>query len=241
MKLVLNEELQFLKDTASNFAKDKAPVSHLRKLRDEDHPNSWDEGLWNEMVELGWTSILIPEKYGGSEFGLAGISVVLQELGKTLVPSPLFATGVLGVTSINQMGSESQKEELLGKILEGKLTTALAIDEGSHHEPANTELTAEKNNDGWVLNGEKVFVIDGSSADLLIVIARTSGNKGDAQGLSAFIVDPNSKGINRRKVPTADSRNYANISFEDVTISAEEILGEALCNIEQPKCFVKSS
>ena len=227
MKLVLNEELQFLKDTASNFAKDKAPVSHLRKLRDEDHPNSWDKGLWNEMVELGWTSILIPEKYGGSEFGLAGISVVLQELGKTLVPSPLFATGVLGVTSINQMGSESQKEELLGKILEGKLTTALAIDEGSHHEPANTELAAEKNNDGWVLNGEKVFVIDGSSADLLIVIARTSGNKGDAQGLSAFIVDPNSKGINRRKVPTADSRNYANISFEDVTISAEEILGEA--------------
>ena len=117
MKLVLNEELQFLKDTASNFAKDKAPVSHLRKLRDEGHPNSWDEGLWNEMVELGWTSILIPEKYGGSEFGLAGISVVLQELGKTLVPSPLFATGVLGVTSINQWVPSLKKKNFLEKFL----------------------------------------------------------------------------------------------------------------------------
>ena len=96
MKLILNEEQQFLKDTAKNFAQEKTPVNHFRSLRDTNDSLLWDKDIWKEMVALGWSGILIPEEFGGSDFGVAGISVVLQECAKTLTPSPLFATGVLG-------------------------------------------------------------------------------------------------------------------------------------------------
>ena len=91
MKLILNEEQQFLKDTAKNFAEERTPVNHFRSLRDNKDDLLWDKDTWKEMVNLGWSGILIPEEYGGSNFGLAGISVILQECGKTLTPSPLFA------------------------------------------------------------------------------------------------------------------------------------------------------
>ena len=90
MKLILSEEQQFLKDTAQSFARDKTPVTHFRELRDNENAQCWDETIWKEMVELGWSGILVPEKFGGSDFGMAGISVIMQELGKTLTPSPIY-------------------------------------------------------------------------------------------------------------------------------------------------------
>ena len=83
MKLILTEEQQFLKDTAQSFARDKTPVTHFREIRDSENINCWDEATWKEMVDLGWSGILVPEQFGGSEFGMAGISVIMQELGKT--------------------------------------------------------------------------------------------------------------------------------------------------------------
>ena len=108
MKLTLNEEEQFLKDTAKNFAQERCPVTHFRSLRDSNDPQLWDKAIWNEMSKLGWPGILIPEEYGGSNFGISGISVILQECAKTLTPSPLFATGVIGAYSIANFGNESQ-------------------------------------------------------------------------------------------------------------------------------------
>ena len=110
MKLVLTEEEQFLKDTAKNFAEERSPITHFRALRDNNDPLLWDKGLWNEMTKLGWPGILIPEDYGGSNFGITGISVILNECAKTLTPSPLFATGVIGAYSITNYGTEKQKE-----------------------------------------------------------------------------------------------------------------------------------
>ena len=127
MKLILSEEQQFLKDTAQSFAKDKTPVTHFRELRDSENVKCWDETIWKEMVELGWSGILVPEKFGGSDFGMAGISVIMQELGKTLTPSPILSTSVLGVSSINMLGSDKQKDDYLPKIVAGELTTALAL------------------------------------------------------------------------------------------------------------------
>ena len=101
MKLILTEEQQFLKDTASDFASEKTPISHFRNLRDSNDPQLWDSEVWKEMVALGWAGILIPEEFGGSDFGVTGISVILQECAKTLTPSPLFATGVLGAYALS--------------------------------------------------------------------------------------------------------------------------------------------
>ena len=226
MKLVLSEEEQFLKDTAKNFADERSPISHFRSLRDNNDPKLWDKDIWSEMVKLGWPGILIPEEFGGSNFGVTGIGVILQECAKTLTPSPLFATGVLGAYAISQFGNDDQKSNYLPKIVSGEITTALAIDETSHHEPSKTEMTAKKNDSNFILNGKKIFVIDGASADILIVLARTSGVKGDSTGLSLFILNSDTSGIETKKLDMADSRNYANISFNEVIIDESSLLGD---------------
>ena len=225
MKLILTEEQEFLRDTAKNFAQERTPVAHFRALRDSNDQNLWDKDIWQEMVNLGWSGILIPEEFGGSNFGVAGISVILQECGKTLTPSPLFSTGVLGAYAISNFGTQEQKEQYLPKIVNGKITTALAVDESSHHDPSKTSLKAEKKDDKYILNGKKTFVIDGASADVLIVLTRTSGNSGELAGLTLFIIDSNADGIDKTKLDMADSRNYANINFNDVKCSNQDILG----------------
>ena len=226
MKLVLTEEEQFLKDTAKNFADERCPVTHFRSLRDNNDPILWDKNIWSEMTKLGWPGILIPEEYGGSNFGITGISVILNECGKTLTPSPLFATGVLGAYSISTFGNEKQKQKYLTKIVNGELTTALAVDESSHHNPSETQMIAKKDGSDFIINGKKTFVVDGSSADLIILLARTSGNKGDITGLTLFLIDGASTEMERVKLNMADSRNYANINFNNLKVSSSNVLGD---------------
>ena len=226
MKLVLNEEQQMLSDSAKDFAANRTPVNHFRSLRDNNDPLNWDKDVWKEMVDLGWAGILIPQEFGGSDFGLAGISVIMQEVGKTLTPSPLFATAVMGASAINTFGTQEQKAEYLPKIAAGNITTAIAIDEESHHAPFNSMAQAELVGDEWVLNGKKKFVVDGASADILIVLARTSGVKGDKAGLTLFIVDANHTGVEIIKTDMADCRNYANVVLDNVTISKDALLGD---------------
>ena len=226
MKLILNEEQQMLRDSAKDFAEQKTPVSHFRGLRDNKDPLNWDKEIWKEMVDLGWSGILIPEEFGGSDFGLAGISVIMQEVGKTLTPSPLFATAVLGASAITSFGTQDQKSKYLPLIASGEITTAIAVDEESHHAPANTITKAELVNDKWILNGKKKFVVDGASADVLIILARTSGVKGENTGLTLFILDANAKGVEVIKTDMADCRNYANIVLNNVAVDKTAILGD---------------
>ena len=227
MKLILSEEQQFLKDTALSFARDRTPVTHFRSLRDGNNVNCWDSGIWQEMVELGWSGILVPEEFGGSDFGIGGISVIMQELGKTLTPSPLLATAVLGVSVIKMLGSEDHKKIYLPKIVSGEITTAFAIDEGHHHNPFQIETSATLSDEHWVLNGQKVFVLDGASANTILIVARTSGKPGESNGLSVFVANKDSAGLEISQISTADCRNYANISMNNLKLSQEACLGAA--------------
>jgi alkylation response protein AidB-like acyl-CoA dehydrogenase len=113
MALVLNEEQRLLQDTTREFLAKYAPVEALRKLRDERDPIGYDPELWQQMAAMGWTSIIVPEAYGGLDFGFLGLGVVLEEFGRTLTASPLFATAVMGASTILLGGSEVQKESLL--------------------------------------------------------------------------------------------------------------------------------
>jgi alkylation response protein AidB-like acyl-CoA dehydrogenase len=224
MKLILNEEELYLKETAKNFAENTTPVNHFRSLRDNKDPQLWSNDVWKEMVELGWSGILIPEEYGGSDFGLTGICAILQECGKTLAPSPLFATGVLGAYALTHFGSDSQKSKYLPKIASGDITTAVAIDETNHHNPSYIETNAKQDGENFILNGKKTLVVDGASADLIIVLARTSGNPGENTGLTMFLVEKDDLDI--KMLSMADSRNYANIYLNNVSVSKENILGD---------------
>jgi alkylation response protein AidB-like acyl-CoA dehydrogenase len=225
MALVLNEEQQMLKESAQGFLAEFAPLAELRKQRDAGSQTGYADNLWSQMVDMGWAAILVPEAYGGLGFGHVGMGQIVEQSGRTLTASPLFATAILGVTAINSAGNEAQKSELLGAIARGEITTALAIDEKIHHAPTQISMTATKREGGYVLNGAKRFVADGSTADKLIVAARTGGEPGDMTGISLFVVDRTATGIGVDRTVMTDTRNYAEISFNNVEVAESGLLG----------------
>lgn len=226
MALVLSEDQQLLKDSAKNFCEQSAPVSVLRGLRDSKDELGYDQMIWSQMIELGWAGMAIPQAYGGFDFGYGGLGVVLEETGKTLVSSPLISTVLVGATAIVQLGSETQKQDLLPKIVAGELLTALALDEHTSHNPSKIATTATKIDGGYSLNGSKTFVLDGHISDLLIVAARTSGKTDGEQGISLFLVDANAKGLSVARTIMVDSRNSSNIQFNNVVVAEDALLGE---------------
>ena len=225
MSLILDEAHCQLSDTAREFLAANAPVAALRRLRDTRDERGWSRDLWQRMAALGWAGITIPEQYGGLDFGFAGLGVLLEETGRTLCASPLFATCVLGSSALVLAGSAAQKSAFLPRIAAGELTLALALEESHRHDPLATALAAVRDTDGYCLSGSKQFVLDGHSAELLIVLARTAGHAGDAAGLSLFAVDGAAPGLLRRRLSLMDSRNAARIDFEDVRIRADALLG----------------
>ncbi|MCB1692869.1 MAG: acyl-CoA dehydrogenase family protein [Pseudomonadales bacterium] len=214
MPLVLNEEQNMLKDAAKDFCGNNTPISQLRKLRDDKADKGFDEPTWQQMVELGWAGIIIPEDFGGLGFGYMGMGVVMEECGRTLTASPLFSTAVLGASAIMNAGSDEQKGELLGQVAGGELLLALALEETPHHNPYGATTKAEKSGSGYKVTGSKKFVLDGHVANKLIVVARTSGNAGDRDGLTMVLVDSDAKGVKVTRTFMADSRNAANIEFD---------------------------
>ncbi len=220
----LNEEQQMLKDAAKSFIQEQAPVTRFRKMRDA-NKDGFDEALWKEMVEMGWTGILVPEEYGGSGLGYLGIGVVLEEAGRTLAASPLLSTALIGASALMLGGNDAQKQANLPKIVDGSAIFALAVDEGPHHAPLKTALKAEKAGAGFKLSGKKSYVSDGHLATTLIVSARTSGKPGDAQGITLFLVPATAKGVARTTLKTVDSRGAADIEFKDVEVGADAVLG----------------
>ncbi len=225
MSLVLNEEQVFLKDSAKKFASEKTPTTHFREVRDSEIDNCYDDKIWQEMVSLGWTGILVPEEFGGSNFGVAGISSILEELGRTLTPSPLFSTAVVGV-SLMKHASDDAKKDILIKVVQDGLRLCFAIEESNHHDPVKISCEAKKDGSNFIISGEKSFVIDGGFADKVIVACRTSGEKGSKEGLSLFVLDSDSKGLTITPTKMVDSRNAANMKFENVKVSSDNLIGK---------------
>ncbi|PLW70313.1 acyl-CoA dehydrogenase family protein [Pseudohalioglobus lutimaris] len=225
MALVLNEEQRFLQDSAREFLAANAPVESLRTLRDDRDALGYCPETWQKMAELGWASIILPEEYGGLDFGFTGLGVVMEEAGRTLTASPLFASAVVGASALLLGGSEQQKTDLLPRIAAGELTLALALEESQHHRPTHITTTAQANGDSFVINGRKTFVIDGHSADHLLVVARSSGESRSPQGLSLFLVPREAPGVSVQRTIMADSRNAANITLEGVEVNAGALVG----------------
>jgi alkylation response protein AidB-like acyl-CoA dehydrogenase len=226
MALVLSEEQSMLRDSARGLISDKAPVSHLRKLRDEKDADGFSRELWKTFAEMGFSGLLVPEEFGGSGLGCVEAGVVMEEIGRTLMPSPFLSTAVLAPSALSRGGSAAQKAEYLPKISDGSLLAALAIDEGAKHRPLKTKMQALRSGNGFKLNGDKAFVVDGHVAGLLIVAARTAGAVGERDGLTLFLVNPKAKGIATERTAMVDSHNAARIRFENVEVDADGVLGE---------------
>jgi len=224
---VLSEEQTMIRDGAKSWVQEKSPVTAFRKLRDSGNPDGFDRAAWKEMAEMGWAGILIPEEFGGTGLGYLTLGLVLEETGRTLTASPLVSTALTATTALLLGGNDAQKKKYLPQIAEGKLIATLAVDEGPHHAPEKIALKAEKSGSGYKLNGKKNFVLDGGVADLIIVAARTSGKPGDKSGITLFLVDGKANGLSREKLKTVDSRGVANLTFANVEVGADAILGSA--------------
>ena len=228
---VLTEEQTMLRDAARTWTQEKSPVAALRKARDAG--TGFDASAWAEMGQMGWAGVVVPEAYGGSDFGYLGLGLILEETGRTLTSSPLLSTALAGASALILGGSDAQKEAWLPKIAAGEIIAALAVDEGAHHAPERTAATAAKSGDGYVLSGSKTFVLDGLNADLFIVAARESGKPGETAGVSLFLVPAGTAGLTVSPLKLADSRAHAQLTLSDVKLGAGARLSGGYDTLEQ--------
>ena len=224
MALVLNEDEVMMRDMAQGFFTEKAPVKALRELRDTRDETGFDRGLWSEMAAQGFAGILVPEEHGGVDMGYMAAGLVAEQMGRNLTASPFLSTAILAATALKH-GSEDQKAAWLPKIAAGETIVSLALDEGVKHNPRGTSTTAEPSGNGFKLNGSKAMVVDGHVADMMIVAARTSGEEGDPEGISLFLVDPKTPGISTERTIMVDSRNAARIDLDNVEVAGDALLG----------------
>jgi alkylation response protein AidB-like acyl-CoA dehydrogenase len=226
MALVLTDEQAMLRDSARGFLGKNAPLSHLRALRDRRDETGFSRELWKQFAEMGFTGILIPEALGGSGLGHVEAGVVMEELGRTLTPSPFLSTALLAASALARGGNEAQRSQHLPKIAAGSLIAALAVDETSKHRPNRITLQAVRSGNGFALRGSKSFVVDGHVADLLIVAARTAGGPGEKDGITLFLVDRKAQGVGTERTIMVDAHNAARLDFDGVQVDADAVLGE---------------
>ena len=223
----LTEEQTLLKEQARTWAREEAPVAKFREMRDSGNEYGFDKTTWRSIGEMGWAGIVTPEEFGGVDMGYLTFGVVLEELGRQLTASPLFASGLAGATALVLGGSDAQKKSWLPRIGDGTAIVTLAVDEGPRHAPTRTALKAEAESGGYRLTGTKVHVLEGMSADAFVVSARTAGAPGDTEGISLFLVEADAEGVARNRLATADSRGYAHVTFDGVVVAEDALLGDA--------------
>lgn len=179
---------------------------------------------WQEMTQLGWGGVIIPEEYDGSNLGCYSLGILLEETGRTLTASPLLVSSLGAASALILGGSEAQKTKWLPKIATGDAIITLAIDEGPRHTPSNVSVTAEITGKGYRINGKKHFVMEGLSADAFIVSARTGEANNSTDNIELFIVDADIPGIELTRLSTVDSRGVTNIEFNNVEVSESDRL-----------------
>lgn len=225
MPLYLNDDQQMLQDSAADFMKGEGDIAHFREFRDKNCKDGFSHDLWKKFSEMGFTGILISEEEGGLGLGHVDAGVVLEQIGCNLTPSPFLTTAVAGVEALNA-GGKSLREKYFPGILSGDSVLALAIDEGAKHRPDQINMAATREGNGFKLDGKKQFVVQGGSADMLIVAARTSGSSGDDKGLTLFAVDTGASGLSQDNVRLADSAMAAHVEFDGVVVDADAVIGE---------------
>jgi len=203
---VLNDEQTMLRDMAREWADSEAPVGAFRKMRDAAPAAGYDAAAWAEMAQMGWAGIVVPEAFGGSEFGYLSLGLVLEQLGRNLAASPLASTAA-AATAIVLGGSDAARAEWLPKIASGEVVATLAVDEGPVHDPARIATSVT----GGKVSGTKEFVAEGDSAALFVVAA--------VDGLYLVSGD---EGVSRSARHMADSRSHAQVRFDG---AAAEKLG----------------
>lgn len=222
MALVLNEEQGMLRDSVRAFLSERAPVAHLRKLRDSRDADGFDRALWKQFADQGYSAVLVPEAHGGLGLGAVEAGIIGEALGRMLTPTPFLSTAVLAARALARSGSPAQQAEFLPAIAAAETVIAFAVDETSKHRPDAIAAKAARDGSGWRLDGAKTFVLDGHVAERYIVAARAAQG-----GLALLLVDPRAAGVQIERTLMVDAHNAARLRFDGVRIGADAVLGEA--------------
>jgi alkylation response protein AidB-like acyl-CoA dehydrogenase len=218
-----SDEQEMLRQSARGVLEKECPTTLVRRLMEDDR--GFDPALWKKMAELGWMGLVLPEEYGGSALNYVDLVLVLEEMGRVVLPSPFIWT-MLFAEALKRAGSDAQKSALLPKIATGDLVATLAwLEPSASWDATSITLAARPNDAGFVLNGVKLFINDGHIADYLLVAARTGGSGED--GITLFVLEHNRAGIVVAPLNTMDqTRKLTEIRFTDVKASSADIVGE---------------
>ena len=225
MSLRYSDEQRLLTDSARDFLAACSPVSAQRRLRDEAAALGFDPQVWRDAVELGWSAIPFPEDFGGLDFGCQGLGPIFETMGRNLSAMPLLSSVVLGGSLLYLAGNPAQRAHWLQSIITGEQRLALAVDERARHDPSRIALQAVASGTGYRLHGDKFCVVDGLGADAYVVAARSSGQPGDTQGISLFLLPAGTPGLTVSALPLIDSRNCARLQLDQVQVGSEALLG----------------
>ncbi len=225
MNFDLTEEQQMVVDSVARFVANDSPVERFRKLRDTER--GWEPEVWRAMGEMGWLAAGFPEEQGGFGGCFVDMALVLEQLGRGLVPEPYLPSVVLAGGLLSRLGSEEQRERWLAPMLEGATSLALAYAERqSRYDLHDCRTTAVREGADFVLHGEKVWVLNGHAADLVLVTARTAGGPRDRGGIGLFAVEAPSAGLRRLPVHGMDGHHTALLKLEGVRVPREAVLGD---------------
>lgn len=224
MDFHLTEEQKILKKTARDFLQAECPSSFVREMEADERGYTLE--LWNEMAQLGWMALLIPEAYDGVGAGLLDLVLMLEEMGRSCLPGPFFSA-VMGSLSLMEAGNEEQKKQFLPRVGTGEWIVTMALSEPANrkYDPFLVEVEAVAKNGNFLVNGTKLFVPDAHVADYLVCSTRTSGHPGAKEGITLLIVDSKTPGIRLTPIKTLAGDKQFEVDFQEVAVPEDHLLG----------------
>ena len=222
--LVLSNDQKMLMESARGAIAAKAPVSEFRKLRLDSHGDGFSRAFWRECAELGWAGVLVPEEFGGIDFGAVGAGLIAREMARTLTLSPFLSSSVLSASALGRAASPAEKAEWLPRIARGEAIVAFALDEGARAGAVSTKATRAAT--GWRLDGAKHFVLDGHVADAFVIAADVEGDA------ALFLTKADAPGVSRDTRTLVDGRRVASLKLEGVSVGGAARLAGGAPTIE---------
>ena len=226
MDFGFSEEQDLLRQAARDFLTEYCTSAFVRQMMEDER--GYSPELWREMAALGWLGLAFPEEYGGQGLGFVDLTVILEEMGAALLPSPFFSSVLLAGQTLLLGGSEDQKKTCLPKIADGSLVATLAMTEpsGRFEAAGIADVQALPAGDGFVISGTKLFVPDAHVADLMVVAARTKTAGDKSFGISLFLVDTAAAGVSVTLLKTMDqTRKQCEVVFDNVAVGRDRLVG----------------
>jgi alkylation response protein AidB-like acyl-CoA dehydrogenase len=224
MDFGFNEEQEMLRKSARDFLAKECPMTYVRRMMEDDVGYSVE--TWRKMAELGWMGLIYPEPHGGAGLDMVDLAVVVEEMGRVVMPGPFFSTVLLGGSAVLEGGDDAQKGRYLKAIAAGESKATLAVLEPSGRwNAAGIEATAVADSGGYLLRGVKLFVPDAHVADLVVIAARTDRGQGE-EGISLFAVDVPKDGVTITPLKTMDqTRKLCEVKLDQVRVGPEALVG----------------